>query len=74
MNRLIFGAKKIAPLVRWYATNRIVFLAMVAALVLAITTHCYHHVYADGGNTCGDYSDCHSGPGSGSGGGSNDNS
>ena len=31
-------------------------------------------VNADGGNNCGDYSDCHSGPGDGSGGGNNGNS
>ena len=76
MNRMVFVAKKMAFITRWYAMNRMVFVATVAALVLTVATHCYHHMLAcaDGGNSCGDYSDCHSGPGDGSGGGDGNNS
>ena len=51
-----------------------VAIAAVMVVLPVVAPIIAQPVKADGGNTCGDYSDCNSRPGSGSGGGSNDNS
>jgi hypothetical protein len=52
--------------------NKVLFLTMAIAIAVVmvalpiVAPIIVQPANADGGNTCGDYSDCHSGPGSGS--------